>query len=365
MVRFAVLVGDDQTTHGKHDGTMPGVWRLQVTSDPDAVTGRTRRLSRTFRGTKADAKRALQRLVTEAGAGLQGGSEVTIATLLEQFMTTATMAPTTRADWQSIVNRHLTPQLGAIPLWKLTPRHCDQLYHRMAAAGLGPSRVRCAHVVLHRAVAQVVRWGWLARNPVSDATRPEAPRATVVPPDVDQIRELLAAAREQDPILACWLDVAAATGARRGEVCGLRWCDIDLNAMSTVIRISTVSATKTEGVFIKTTKTDRFRLVSITDRAPGSLCEQLDTARSRALADGRCFDPTGLVFTNDPAAVRPWRPELVTRRWERLRKRTGLHHVKIHGLRHFVATELLTAGIDVRTVANRLGHARTSTTLDI
>ncbi|MEO6654188.1 MAG: tyrosine-type recombinase/integrase [Ilumatobacteraceae bacterium] len=55
----------------------------------------------------------------------------------------------------------------------------------------------------------------------------------------------------------------------------------------------------------------------------------------------------------------------MTRRWERLRRSAGLGHVKLHGLRHFVATELLTAGIDVRTVANRLGHARTSTTLDI
>ena len=55
----------------------------------------------------------------------------------------------------------------------------------------------------------------------------------------------------------------------------------------------------------------------------------------------------------------------MTRRWERLRRRAGLEHIKLHGLRHFVATELLTAGIDIRTVANRLGHARTSTTLDI
>jgi len=56
---------------------------------------------------------------------------------------------------------------------------------------------------------------------------------------------------------------------------------------------------------------------------------------------------------------------MVSRRWERLRRPSGLNHLKIHGLRHFVATELLTTGIDVRTVANRLGHARTSTTLDI
>ncbi len=227
----------------------PGVWRLQVTSDPDAVTGCTRRLSRTSRGSKPDAKRALQRLVVEAGAGLQGGSEVTVGVLLEQFISTATLAPTTRADWESVVNRHLVPGLGTIPLWKLSARDCDQLYHRMAASGLGPSRVRCAHAVLHRAVAQAVRWGWLTRNPVSDATRPEVPRATIVPPDAGQVRQLLAAARALDPTLACWLDVAAATGARRGEVCGLRWADIDLDAATVRIERS-VSATARQGVFI-------------------------------------------------------------------------------------------------------------------
>ncbi len=279
-------------------------------------------------------------------------------------MATATLAPTTRSDWDSVVRRHLIPELGAIPLWKLTARDCDRLYHRMAAEGLGPSRVRCAHVVLHRAVALAVRWGWLGRNPVSDATRPEVPRATVVPPDAVQVRRLLAVAREHDPELACWLDVTAATGARRGEVCGLRWSDVDLDAATVRIERS-VSATKQNGVFTKTTKTDRFRLVSLTAQAVASLIDHLERAEAAAAASGRLFDRSDLVFTSDPECQRPWRPELVTRRWERLRKRAGLEHVKTHGLRHFVATELLTAGIDVRTVANRLGHARTSTTLDI
>ena len=118
-------------------------------------------------------------------------------------------------------------------------------------------------------------------------------------------------------------------------------------------------------MFIKTTKTDRFRLVSLTAQAVTSLTQHLEHARAIAAASDRPFDRSDLVFTNDPDRQRPWRPEFVTRRWERVRKQAGLDHVKIHGLRHFVATELLTAGIDVRTVANRLGHARTSTTLDI
>lgn len=89
----------------------------------------------------------------------------------------------------------------------------------MRATGLGPSRVRCAHVVLHRAVAQTVRWGWLPRNPVSAATRPAVPRPMIVPPSVRTVRAALAAAETSDPSLWCYLLVALATVARRGEVC--------------------------------------------------------------------------------------------------------------------------------------------------
>lgn len=342
----------------------PGVWRLQTTSDPDAVTGNTRRLSRTFRGTKQEATAELQRFVAESGAGLQGGSTVTVGVLLDSFMTTATLSPTTRQDWTSLIERYLIPELGDVPLWKLTARDCDQMYQRLRISGLGASRVRNAHVVLHRAVAQAVRWGWIIRNPVSDATRPEVPRSTVTPPNINDVRALLALAATTDLTLACWLDVAIATGARRGEICALRWSDVDFERRTVRIERS-VAATKEAGVYIKTTKTDRFRLVSLTDRAVSSLTTLHDTARAEAAKAGRTVSTDDLVFTNDPEAMIPWRPELVTRRWERLRKRAGLEHVKLHGLRHFVATELLTAGIDIRTVSNRLGHARTSTTLDI
>lgn len=342
----------------------PGVWRLQTTSDPDAVTGKTRRLSRTLRGTKPEATAELQRFVAESGAGLQGGSTVTVAVVLQSFMTTAALSPTTRQDWTSLIDRYLLPELGDVPLWKLTARDCDQMYQRLKAGGLGASRVRNAHVILHRAVAQAVRWGWIIRNPVSDATRPEVPRSTVAPPSIDEVRHLLALAEQTDPTLSCWLDIATATGARRGEICSLRWSDIDLQRATVRIERS-VSATKEHGVFFKTTKTDRFRLVSLTDRAVRSLTALHHQTIKTAGVAGRALSADDLVFTNDADARVPWRPELVSRRWERLRKRAGLEHVKLHGLRHFVATELLTAGIDLRTVSNRLGHARTSTTLDI
>jgi integrase len=240
-----------------------GRWPLQVVVDPDLVTGERRRLSRTVRGTRSETKKALQRMVVEAGVGLYGGGRATVGDLLDQFMEGATLGPSTREDGQSLATRHLKPAAGTVPLWKLTARHCDQLYARMAATGIGPSRVRCAHVVLHRAVAQAVRWGWLSRNPVSLATRPPVPKATITPPRVEAVRSALAAAHKDDPALWCWLQVAVATGARRGEVCALRWCDVDLDER--IVRIGrSVSATASAGLIIKSTKTGRSRVVSLT-----------------------------------------------------------------------------------------------------
>ena len=109
-------------------------------------------------------------------------------------------------------------------------------------------------------------------------------------------------------------------------------------------------------------KTGRVRLVSLTDDAVGALRSHLLRAHEIASTVGRSVVAEDLIFTNDGQGRQPWRPELVSRRWERLRRKAD---VRLHDLRHFVATELLSAGIDVRTVANRLGHARTSTTLDI
>ncbi|MGH9291592.1 MAG: tyrosine-type recombinase/integrase [Acidimicrobiales bacterium] len=102
-----------------------------------------------------------------------------------------------------------------------------------------------------------------------------------------------------------------------------------------------LSATSEATTYIKSTKTGRVRLVSLTAEAVHALREHRARAELTALGAGRMMEPVDMVFTSDPSARRPWRPELVTRRSERLRDRAGLTHVRIHDLRHFVATELL------------------------
>jgi integrase len=324
------------------------------------LTGQRKRLSATIVGTRRDADRALQHLTEQSGARLAQESN-TVASLLDAFMSTATLAATTRADWQSLLDRHVIDAIGTIPLSRLRARDCDEFYARLRESGLGPSRVRCAHVVLHRAVAQAVRWGWLTHNVVTAATRPEVPRVNIRPPDAAQVRAAVAYFEVHHRPFACWLHVALATGARRGEVCALRWSDIDFNARTVRIERS-VAVIKGADVSFKTTKTGNVRLVTLTTQAVEALREHFARAEAKRVA------PVGAaeqVFTDDPTGCRPWSPDVVTGRWTRHRKLFDLNHVRVHDLRHFVATELLTAGIDVRTVANRLGHARTSTTLDI
>jgi integrase len=153
--------------------------------------------------------------------------------------------------------------------------------------------------------------------------------------------------------------LATGGGRERGPSRG-----VDLDKRFVRIERS-VSATASAGVLIKSTKTGKPRVVSLTTQAVDALAERKAHATRTAAAAGRDLEESELVFAIDPLGERPWRPDMVTGRWTRLRKEIGLSHVRLHDLRHSCATELLTADIDLRTVANRLGHARTSTTLDI
>jgi integrase len=158
---------------------------------------------------------------------------------------------------------------------------------------------------------------------VSDATRPEVPRVVVEPPEVDDVRGLLALAHETDPELGCWLDVAAATGARRAEICSLRWSDIDLDRQTVRIERS-VSATKEHGVFIKTTRTDRFRLVPLADQATRSLVSH----RLRVGLNSSPPASTSAPSPTDSATPAPQQPSTSTGRGHPARDRQAADHLQ-------------------------------------
>ncbi len=340
------------------------VWRLVVDGGADPITGRRRQLSRTVRGTKRDAESALARFVAEASGGQLRGHDASLGDVVHAWLAHVLpeLSPTTARDYAGAVAKHIDPAaIAAVPAFKVTAADLDRWYRTLSAGGLGPARVHRLHGLLRRSLGQAVRWGWVPRNAALDATPPSLERSRVRPPSLDELRALVGAA-EGD--MAVWLRLDASLGARRGEVCALRWSDVDFEAATVTIRRALVDAGN--GVIVtKSTKTGRDRTVALDAATVRLLREHRRAGIERALALGVHLVDDAWIFATDVEGSRPWRPDYVTGAFGRLRARCGIEGVRLHDVRHFVATQLLSAGVDVRTVAGRLGHARPSTTLDI
>jgi len=327
-----------------------------VYAGTNPATGKKRRLTRTVRGSKRDAEKVLTRLLAEVDDGRHGGGAGTVADLLTRWQdhASAGWSPRTREVYATSIRLHILPTLGPVDVSKVAAHDLDALYARLTKQGLAPATVRKVHTILRSALGQAVRWGWVARNSAVDASPPKVRTVELEPPSVDELRRLLHLADTgRDPDLGCWLRVAADTGARRGEICALRWSDIDLNAGE--VRINRALIHAGAEVLEKGTKSDKPRRLAVA--APTVAALQAHRARwaERSLASGTPLPEW--VFASRVRQGQPWRPESVTQHFVRLRDRAGLRHVRLHDLRHYVVTQLLGAGVDQRTVMGRVGHA--------
>ncbi len=142
----------------------------------------------------------------------------------------------------------------------------------------------------------------------------------------------------------------------------LQWQDLDLETGRVVIRRS-VSHTPASGLVVTEGKRGRkgHRTIGLGASIVTMLTAYRQDQESVAARNG--LPPPRWLFSHD-GGVTPWRPDYITLAFERLRKTVGLGNVRLHDLRHFVATRMLSDGVPVATVSKRLGHARTSTTLD-
>src|SRR4030095_9144657 len=149
-----------------------------------------------------------------------------------------------------------------------------------------------------------------------------------------------------------WL--AATTGARRGELCALRWGNVDLEAGELLILRNLFQAA---GRLVeKDTKTHAARRLALSEDSVALLDEHRRRCFERAAACGARLCDDAYVFSFDPAGRQPMHPDSVTHRFSRLAKQLGLR-TRLHDLRHYAATQLIAGGVDLRTVSGRIGHA--------
>jgi integrase len=347
-------------------------WELRVHAGRDESTGRKQYVTRTFRGGKRDASKALAALVADVERGSLTGRGGTVGELCERWYEASVpgWSPTVVMGYRRLLDRHVLPTFGSVPLRRLRTSDLDAWYVRLRAAGgvggrpLAPNTVQRIHALVRRALNQGVKWGWLTVNPALAASPPRVLKSTIAVPSPEVVASFIEAAGEVNPALPTFLRLAAVTGARRGELCALRWRHVDLDGAVLHIAGSIVEAAG--GALIeKDTKTHAERRVHLDART----LEVLDAHRQRVaammLAAGRGLDADGFVFSHDPTRAEPWRPNYVTLAFGRLAKERGLQGLRLHDLRHFAATTMLANGVDVRTAAGRLGHANAATTLNV
>ncbi len=205
--------GDHGT--GIHASARRGRWELRVYQGIDLDTRRQRWLTKTVHGTERFARRQLEQLLAEAGrARIRAG---TLSDLLDQWLEAASpgWSASTVSNTRSIVQCHLKPHLGHLDLAKLTTADIDDFYAHLLRSGgrgdrpLAPGTVARVHAVLHRALAQALRWDWIWLNPASNASPPRVAPAEVRPPSPGQVVILLGWAKREDPPLHCYLRLAA------------------------------------------------------------------------------------------------------------------------------------------------------------
>jgi integrase len=225
--------------------TPSGAWSLRVYVGRDE-TGRVVHKSRTVHGTKRDAERALARMVVEFEGGLEEldkddnrprrwGPSTTINDAIEGWKLNgwSDLSPTTVRRYQGIWDHQVRKSIGRRRLVDLTPWDVERYLRGLKdREGLSEASVRQVRAMIHRACRLARKWSNGAfPNPVADTELPEwsydEQREAVRAPSADEVRAVLAAAQEMDPRLALFLRISAATGARRGEVCALRWTDVD------------------------------------------------------------------------------------------------------------------------------------------
>jgi integrase len=254
--------------------------------------------------------------------------------------------------------------IGDVKLTRLTAQHLDRAYSALLAEGLSPTTVHHVHATLSAALRQAVRWDVIP-TPVTDRALPPPARPKPVRAvDPSVVRNLIASVEKGGkPVLAAVIALAAATGCRRGELCGLRWMDLDPSGLLHV-RHSLKHGLDHRVVELRDTKTHQERRVSLDSFALAVLTKHRQRVEEWATEIGVGLRPDCYMLTLDPTGIAPLKPDTVTHQFDTLTRKAGVK-LRFHDLRHFTATQLLGANIDPRTVAGRLGHADPAITMRV
>ncbi|MGH3872564.1 MAG: tyrosine-type recombinase/integrase [Pseudonocardiaceae bacterium] len=376
---------------GSIDELPSGALRVRVYAGVDPVTKRRHDLIEIIpAGPDAErrAEGARIRLLAELQERRNPRTSASVNQLLDQYLALHAGGKTTLTTYRKYAEKHIRPFIGNVKVGGLEADVVDSLYaelrrcrehcngrpfveHRSTGEHdcnqrcrphqckpLAAASIRQIHFLLSGAYNRAIKWRWVSRNPISQAEPPASPTPDPDPPKTAEAAQLLREAWK-DPDWGSLVWLAMTTGARRGELCALRWKHVDLvNSVLTLRRSIAQNGAETEE---KDTKTHQRRHVTLDPETISVLTDHWNRSDARAVELSVALSQEAFVFSNVPDSSTHLLPSSVTQRYRRMAERAGID-THLHNLRHYSATELIAAGVDVRTVAGRLGHSGGGTT---
>ena len=368
------MSGSSKRAHGDGgiDARGDNTWRLRY-----RINGR--RFTKTVRGTKAQAQKALRNLLHAADTGNHVAPDrMTLGQWVEHWISIGCPGNKKRREvgqrtierYAELLRHHVVPALGNRPLQLLQATEIDALYVQLSEC-ISLRTAHHVHSVLGACLGAAMRTRRLIRNPMLELAKVPAPaeadHGTVL--DASQLQTLVQGfkGRALFPIVA----VAAFTGARRNEILALRWTDLD--PVNKTLRIErAVEETDKHGLRIKVPKTERGkRTITIDDDLIALLLREREKhLRIEAGIPDRAgpvdlslvsLPPGALMFPNPPSGAalsftKLRQPRGLTKEFARKAKALGFRGLRFHDLRGSHETALLDAGVPVHVVAARCGH---------
>lgn len=329
-------------------------WQLLVYLGRDENEKR-RYASKTVRGTKRQAQLALAEFVTEVSKTAQVPSgPVTVSTVVRDWLAAKTprLAPATVLRY-NVARRHIDAAIGSIPVSRLRPRDIEDFYAAAHRDGLSGSSIRKIHWAMRQSLAWAKRRGLVVVLATDGIELPPLGERAIAAPRSADVRALVQHGLEHDADFGPIIAFVAWSGCRRGEACGLRWSDVDLDRGQVTIRRSIVAVPG--GVLERGTKTGEMRRIAIGPGTVGVLREHREHQQERARDFETKLHPDGLVFSPDPAGRCPWHPSTISHQFVALCEAAGVPRMRMHDLRHHSATTLLKHGVSVGEVMDRHG----------
>ena len=340
---------------------------------PDPATGKPRYRWHAAGASRSEAEKLLAEIVKRVHDGdYRAPDKITVGDyLLHRWLPSkrTRVKPSTANSYERNIRLHINPNIGAIPLQRLQPEDLDELYVKLltegkrngGGGGLSAKSVRSVHATLQSALSDAARKGTVARNVADVADPPSISRSgrSISVWTGDQLRRFLDAMADHE-LYPLYL-LAATTGMRRGEIAGLPWRNVDLDAARVTVNQQIVSVQYKLIESDLKTPTSR-RSIDLDPRTVAELRRHRRRQLEERMATGQRGDD-GYVFAKPGGS--PIHPDLISQTFERAVAKLDLPRIRLHDLRHTHATILLQQNVHPKVVSERLGHSSVAFTMTV